>query len=197
MKRDIGEAERESESTVMELSNRAYEEICAFGDELLERLPERIDQVRAEVERVGEEKEIALWKLQNDKLVERMAVKLAKKGVKAEEFYRQGWKHIVQSVFFDSEEERKKAFYVLYVEPALPFYQMAEGLRMENEHFKEISAKLQNYYKKIDFILYNSFEQKAERASLINDIFDMVEDREERAVLMAYFIERMKKDGKE
>lgn len=160
----------------------------------------------AEIRTFREEKESlfftdeALHSLKNrcDKLIDGILTKLIQQGLECGEFYRKLWNSIQNDALLDLEEEKIYALYYLWIDGRLPYFSLDKGIYMENDEFRELSAKRRKEIKKACYILEAPLQQRTEQTSLIIQILDGCESEEEKAVILAQifaYLERRIWDG--
>lgn len=145
----------------------------------------------------SEEDEIAITFSQQEKsdlrnqyggLVDGILDKLIKKNLESSIFYQELWNNINCDILFETQREKVFAMSYILIDPRIPYFEMAEGMKMSNEIFRDYFFSLKKFLKKARFIITNEYEQQTERASLLLDLFDEVQDKEEKVILMSYII---------
>lgn len=145
----------------------------------------------------SEEDEIAIVFSQQEKsdlrnqyggLVDGVLDKLIKKNLEASIFYQELWNNINCDLLFETQKEKVFAMSYILRDPRIPYFEMTEGMKMSNEIFREYFFSLKKFLKKARFIITNEYEQQTERASLLLELFDEVQDKEKKVILMSYII---------
>jgi hypothetical protein len=70
----------------------------------------------------------------------------------------------------------------------IPYFHVDEGLKMANDEFKGINENIYTLRAEARFILKRKFDQRTQQASNLIDLFDKVENKDEKIVLMAYLL---------
>ena len=70
----------------------------------------------------------------------------------------------------------------------IPYFQLANGIKMSNEDYQSISERLFLKISEINFILNSDFDQKTEQCSLLLTVLDSCKDLEERSVLLSQLL---------
>ena len=111
------------------------------------------------------------------------------------DFYSGLWNMIISDQYvLINENEKVFALYYIFIDKRIPYFQLGESVKMSNEEYKETSERLASKKCKIRFILSIPINSKTERAGYLLDLLDeYVEFPKERAVLMAYLVESLKK----
>lgn len=105
-----------------------------------------------------------------------------------DDFYRELYKVISMPLLFQNTEDRIGAILYLINSPFIPYYSLEEGIKMDEQEFRNLTKETYKALTKLVFILYSKIEQRTEVASLILKVFDEIEDPKAKAVLMANFI---------
>lgn len=101
-------------------------------------------------------------------------------------FYKRMW-DLVNNPFFGSRKARTFALYYLLIDRRIPYFRVAEGLKMSNDDFKSRMRELRGKCARVRFILSREFEQKTEQTDLVlRELKDL--DESNKAVLMAYVV---------
>lgn len=121
-------------------------------------------------------------------IVERLLSNLVEKNYSAETFYNKLWDSINSDCLFDSELEKICAILFVLLSPKIPYFQMGEALRMDDEEYWHISHEVEQPYKKAVFALNRGYEQRTEVASQIIGIFKEIKDEKQQIVYVSKLI---------
>lgn len=123
------------------------------------------------------------------KLVDGIIDKLTSQKVEEDEFYSQIWNRIERA---DSEFETKKekvfALYKIWMSKKVPYFKLADGMKMQNEKYKNIAADKIMQVKKASFIVNSEFEQRTEKSSLLLELIQQCDSEEEKVVMLALIL---------
>ena len=103
--------------------------------------------------------------------------------VSPKDFYKKLWESY--STNMPSLKELAFAFYYTVIDKKIPYIYIGIPLSMEQDKFKEIVKKNQDYLRKIEYIFNSSYNQKTEIASLILQCINGIEDYETKVVVLA------------
>lgn len=113
-----------------------------------------------------------------------------------EEFYDLLWQTINQGAMFIDKEERVMALFMCKCDKRLPYYELGEGISMENEEYKAYFDKLKTEILRVKFIVNGQFEQRTQQASLLVEELEKVNGKEEKAVMMSLIVSLCEQNGK-
>ena len=129
------------------------------------------------------------------KLIDAMLGTLQSRNLSEKTFYTELWTQVINCSFFTSDDQRAFALYYIWIDKRIPYYQLDEGRRMSNETYKQYINDLSHEIKKMLYILNTpSLSQKTERASLVLNILQSIENEDKRIVLMSKLISELKND---
>lgn len=137
------------------------------------------------------ESEERLLRKQNFGVINALFEQQLSKNLPAKEFYRKVWEVVIQSPSLDTEKAKIFALYVIRSDARTPYYQLDldSSVLMSNETFTNYSQSLKEYIQKAQFILRtNLFEQRTSRASVLLDLIEKLDSREEKAVLLSHLL---------
>lgn len=103
-----------------------------------------------------------------------------------EDFYTSLWS--VLSANFPGEKEKAFAFYYTLIDATIPYQYLGKPISMSNERFEEIVEKNEANIDKVKYIVKCGYTQRTERASLLLNCLDQIEDFESRTVVLAQAI---------
>lgn len=156
--------------------------------ELLRFLYENSEMIEAtdnvSVEKIFSEDEERKLALHYEKLVKGILETMLQKKYAVDEFYQSLWNAIAENPMIEDEKAKVYAVYNIWTDPRIPYFELEQGIQMENEEFAEIIYERLEDIKKIRFIMTTPLEQRTERASLLLKVLDDIKDERERAVLM-------------
>lgn len=119
-------------------------------------------------------------------LVDGILEKLIKKNQNASMFYEELWENINCDLLFETDKEKVFAMYYILIDSRIPYFETLEGTKMSNETFRKYFILLSKLLKKARFIISNDYEQQTERASLLLELFEEVDNKDEKIVLMSF-----------
>lgn len=111
-------------------------------------------------------------------------------------FYQLLWGNIVKADMFGEVKEKTFALYYIVIDRKIPYFLLKKGMRMDDDTFKKYSEKNLDVIKKIRFILFNSFSQKTEEASIILDEIVGLDSYEDRVVVLVSILEMLRQEKK-
>ena len=120
---------------------------------------------------------------------------LMQKKLPKEEFYQHLVKALWDEFYFDASS-RIFALQYFFTSTFCPYFELPSGITMTDEEFNRKKRLVEKDFKKLYVIMHQSYNQRTERASLINDIFANYEDAKDRAVLMACFLGQFEKSSR-
>lgn len=103
-----------------------------------------------------------------------------------EVFYATLWNNYC--TIFSSTKEQAFAFYYTIIDTSIPYLYLGKPLSMENEKYKELIDKNTVHIDKIKYIAKCNYNQHTERASLLLNCLNEVEDFESKTVVLAQAI---------
>jgi len=103
-----------------------------------------------------------------------------------ETFYRE-LDALVHNPILKDEKARAFSLYWILIDRRIPYFQLEKGMRLSDEDWADLSAKLQTQRAKIRFILAGRFSQRSEEADLILRELDTLE-RVEQVRLLGYLL---------
>lgn len=139
------------------------------------------------------ELELMLFEYQCGTLVEGILDKLISDRMDVDDFYCALWNEIQEGKYFRQEKEKIYAIYEIWTDGRIPYYKIAEGIKMGNEEFSEIIRKNIDPIKEIIFILNSKFAQRTERSGSLIKILDSLETEKDKAVILAQILALIEK----
>lgn len=123
------------------------------------------------------------------KLVEGIIDKLISQKLEEDEFYSQIWNRIERpDSEFETEKEKVFALYKIWMNRKVPYFKLSDGMKMQNEKYKNIATEKMMQVKKASFIVNSEFEQRTEKSSLLLDLIEQCESEEEKVVMLALIL---------
>ena len=119
------------------------------------------------------------------KMIDGALETLLRKNLPCSEFYKELWDFIEHNTILTEKKQKAFAVYYTWIDIRLPYFELPEGIKMDNEIYQEKLEEMEPLLKKMRFILYTPMEQKTERASRIMQVLDEMKDEEDKAVMMA------------
>lgn len=104
-------------------------------------------------------------------------------------FYQKLWKFIHNPDMFYDEYSSTAGFLLAVKHPMLPYYELPDGIRMDNEIYREYNKRLKQPINKLRFIVSRKYAQKTEKASVVLSVLDEADSDEEKAVLLARLLD--------
>ena len=104
--------------------------------------------------------------------------------IDAENFYKDLWE--AYCVMFPTEKGKAFAFAYTLQSEVIPYQYLGKPLSMGNEQFKELTEKNKANIDKIRYIRNSQYTQRTERASLLLDCINGIEDYESKVVVLAH-----------
>ena len=123
-------------------------------------------------------------------LENRLVSNLTQSRVSVEEFYRSLWEKMNDSTLIADSCGRAAFLFFLRIDSRIPYFELDEGCVMEDGRYKELVDKLQPAIAKGSFILSANLRYKTQRASLLMDMANGLENEEERIVFWAVLLGR-------
>lgn len=111
-------------------------------------------------------------------------------------FYQMLWGNIVKADMFGKIEEKAFALYYIVIDRRIPYYLLKKGMRMDRDAFEKYRNKNSDIIKKMGFILFNSFNQKTEEASIILDEILGLDSYEDRVVVLGSILWILRQEHK-
>ena len=103
--------------------------------------------------------------------------------IKPEDFYTSLWESYKNN--FISIEEKAFALYYTIIDVMIPYHYLGKALSMSNSRFQELLAENKESIEKLKYIKESKFKQYTERASLILNCLDAIQDFESKAVILS------------
>lgn len=137
----------------------------------------------------------AISLISNDifQLENRIMENLIQQKMTEDEFYQNLWGKICDSTLLPDKKAQTAFLVCLWFDFRIPYYQVGQGCRMEDEEFAQLCDQIWPTIKKAYFILSIPMAQKTQRASLLMELADGIEDERERIVFWALVIARAMK----
>lgn len=116
---------------------------------------------------------------------------LVNRRVSEQEFYDVMWEEYTNDRLI-FEKESKKAFLVFsWLSNKIPYYQLKEGLFMEEPEFAERNERISEIIKRADFIINAGMPQRTQVTSLLIDETKKISDEKDIAVFWAHVLMRV------
>ena len=120
-----------------------------------------------------------------NQLAMRIVSNMVQRKVKESFFYHCLWEKICDDTLLPDKVAQISFLICLWIDVRIPYYEIGEGCTMENDEFLEIRSCILPALKKARFILAAPISQKTQRASLIMELADSLEDERHKAVFWA------------
>jgi len=103
-------------------------------------------------------------------------------------FYQAVWDRIQKEDLLAEKDGLSVLLYVLMTSLYIPYFQLPEGIKMEDSEYRGLSEKHSQEIRRILFALVAPLAQKTERASILLNLLQNCADEKERAVMMSFII---------
>lgn len=127
----------------------------------------------------------------NNGLIQSIIGNLAKQNMSEKMFYHKLWEKIQDNILFPDEDEQIYFLSCLWKSNLIPYFQLDDGIRMENDEYRERLKKMSALLKKVDYMMYAPLKQKTQRASLLMDLAQQITDERDKTVFWAYTLSAM------
>lgn len=104
--------------------------------------------------------------------------------IAVEDFYKSLWE--MYCTMFPTEKGRAFAFCYTVRSKSIPYQYIGKPLSMSNEQFRTLTEKNEAYINKIKYINISRYGQRTERASLLLNCINEIEDFESKVVVLAH-----------
>ncbi len=155
---------------------------------VFEELEQRDIDGKESVERVFSKEEKDFYIDTYGKVVDGILEALLKKEVNKEGFYRDLWKGIQENPILEGEKEKAFAFYFIWIDMRVPYFELEPGIEMDNKEYVDILEGMDREIKRARFILYAPVKQKTEQASRLVHMLDALGDERKKAVFFTQIL---------
>lgn len=104
--------------------------------------------------------------------------------IAAEDFYKTLWESYC--TMFQTEKEKAFAFYYTVSSKTIPYQYLGKPLSMGNDQFRTLAEKNKESIDKVKYIKRSCYGQKTERASLLLNCINAIEDYESKVVVLSH-----------
>ena len=104
--------------------------------------------------------------------------------ISIDDFYKSLWN--MYCTMFQTEKEKAFAFYCTVSNKAIPYQYMGKPLSMGNERFRELTEQNKISIAKIKYINRSRYGQRTERASLLLNCLEEIDDYESKVVVLSH-----------
>lgn len=104
------------------------------------------------------------------------------------DFYKYIWDYIQNNEMFEDAKTRAFIFYRIWMDPRIPYYEITDGIKIDDKEFSKIFTKISKAREKAKQIAFSRYSQRAEEASVLLNLISEIEDEKEKVVLLAYII---------
>lgn len=122
------------------------------------------------------------------RLVNTLMEKQIEKRVSEEAFYTDLWARVWDDVVLPTREDRAAFLQILWSDSRIPYFQIGKGCSIPEDEFKRIVDKIHLALQKGEFIVNANIPYKSQRASLLMEIADSLEEDKERIVFWGLLI---------
>ena len=105
------------------------------------------------------------------------------------DFYCALWNAVCAN--FSQIEEKAFAFYYILIDKRIPYQFLGKPITMSNARFREVTEKNRDILNKITYISTSGYTQRTERASLLLNCLEQIDDYESKVVVLAHAISRL------
>ena len=140
------------------------------------------------VDKIFTEEEIDDYENIYGKNIDGMLEALLKKGFSHEEFYQKLWKGIQENPILQGEKEKAFAFFYVWIDVKMPYFELEPGLAMSNNEYINIKKEIAEEIKRVRFVLNVPTKQRTEQASRLVKMLEQLQDERQKAVLMAQIL---------
>jgi hypothetical protein len=109
--------------------------------------------------------------------------------IEEKDFYCALWNSICTN--FSGIDEKAFAFYYILIDKNIPYQYLGKPITMSNSRFKELTEKNRDSLDKIKYITISGYAQRTERASLLLNCLEQIEDYDSKVVVLAHALSRM------
>lgn len=109
------------------------------------------------------------------------------KNLNEHDFYEALFEKITDSIIF-SKNETVCTTIILLVDGRIPYFELDEAVKMDEEEFQSISKSIEEQIKKAYFIIEYGYEQKTEIASQLHKLIEKQTDEKNKIVLLSNII---------
>lgn len=148
----------------------------------------RTDEAQ-EAEETFSEQETKNYTKRCGKLVDGILEKLLCQRLPKQEFYRKLWSAITTDFMFEDEKEQSFAFYYLWIDSRLPYFEISCDSVMGAEEFESIADEILPYRQRARFIMTSDFEHWPDMTYLLVELLDELQDVRQKTVLLAQILQ--------
>ncbi|MBQ4517684.1 MAG: hypothetical protein II997_03755 [Clostridia bacterium] len=112
--------------------------------------------------------------------------------IEEKNFYKTLWESYCTN--FSTIKERAFAFFYTIIDNSIPYVYLGKPLSMSDQRFKDLLDKNKANIEKIKFILKSSYSQRTERASLLLNCLNEIDDYESKVVVLSKAISLFNKE---
>ena len=121
----------------------------------------------------------------SSEIIEKIVDNMINNNVDETVFYETLWKTISEKGLFPTDIDCIGAIIFLFAYPKIPYFQLEEGLKMEDEAFQLKSIGMVRQIQKAIYILNRGYKQKTEVASQLIKIILELDDFDKQTVFLA------------
>lgn len=111
----------------------------------------------------------------------------------SDDFYKALWKAYCAN--FSDIKEKAFALYYTIIDATIPYQYLGKPVSMSNERFQELLKENKDNIEKIAYIKISNYSQHTERASLLLNCLNSIDDFESKTVVLAYAIKILSLDN--
>ena len=180
---------KQIEKTEMKNQAEVIQQICELFDDTE-------SDASIELQDYISDKELEKLRINDGELVNQILESNLKKAYLIEsceeEFYMFLWSEMVHT--FSELKDRAFALYYIIIDRRIPYFSVRKGLKMSEEDFREYRRQNKNSIAKTKFVLYNTYSQKTEEASILLDEITGRKSYEERVVLLVSILDTLRQE---
>ena len=109
------------------------------------------------------------------------------------DFYKSLWGALCAN--FSTPKEKAFAFYYVLIDSTIPYQYLGKPVSMSNERFKEMVDRNKESIEKVKYIMRSGYSQRTERASLLLNCLNEIDDFESKTVVLAQAIPLLNKSS--
>lgn len=108
-------------------------------------------------------------------------------------FYKEVWKRLSDTLLVSDEYQRAYFLYRLWMDLRIPYYQLGLGTIIDSETYAQCVKRVEIPYKKMLFAMNAGYPKKTQKVSVIMEIADEIQGRDERIVFWSLTLGRLEK----
>ena len=114
--------------------------------------------------------------------------------IAVEDFYKSLWESYF--IMFPTEKGKAYAFYYTVRSKSIPYQYLGKPLSMSDDQFRALTEQNKVSIDKLKYIVRSRYSQRTERASLLLNCINEIEDFESKVVVLAHALSILSQDRK-